>query len=136
MEAGPEAADGPETADDFEVGEVLDVQDTVKLWSEAEVVEIDYDARKVLISYLFWSNRYNEWIDFASEVSRFFRGRLRARRAPFEARSRPLTSAARRGPARSASRRRTRAFTSRAGRCGSGNASRCSTSARRGSRRT
>ena len=74
--------DGPETPDDFAVGEVVDVQDTVKLWSEAEVVEIDHDARKVLISYLFWSNRYNEWIDFASEVSRFFRGRLRARRAP------------------------------------------------------
>ena len=76
-----EMEDGPETPDDFAVGEVVDVQDTVKLWSEAEVVEIDHDARKVLISYLFWSNRYNEWIDFASEARAGFAGRV-ARRAP------------------------------------------------------
>jgi OTU domain-containing protein 5 len=42
------------------------VLDGVGKWAEAQVIEVDDAAGRVLISYLFWSDNFNEWIDYGS----------------------------------------------------------------------
>ena len=51
----------------FWPGQELDVLDTVSKWAEAEVVAVDEDMEKILVTYVFWSDKWDEWIDFDSE---------------------------------------------------------------------
>ncbi len=39
------------------IGSRLDVKDTVDKWCEAEVLDVDFEAAKVLISYIFWAKK-------------------------------------------------------------------------------
>jgi len=48
--------------DNFYVGMELDVQDGVGKWSEAKVISVDNTQSSVQITYLFWADKWNEWI--------------------------------------------------------------------------
>lgn len=43
-------------------GLIIDVLDSVNRWSEAEVKEVDEERKRVLVSYLHWSNKWDEWV--------------------------------------------------------------------------
>ena len=47
----------------LKVGDLIDVKDSVGIWSEAEVLKVDNDGSRIYITYLYWSNHFNEWID-------------------------------------------------------------------------
>ena len=47
--------------DNFKVGQCIDVLDTVDKWSEAEVVAVD--GNRVLVHYIYWQSKWDEWID-------------------------------------------------------------------------
>lgn len=51
---------------EYAIGQPLDVLDTVGKWSEAEVIDVDLQMRRVHITYCFWSDNFNEWLDFSS----------------------------------------------------------------------
>ena len=38
----------------------------MKKWAEAEVVRVDEGARRVLVTYTFWSDKWDEWLPFES----------------------------------------------------------------------
>lgn len=44
------------------IGQHLDVLDSVSRWSEAEVLKIDKDKKRVFITYLYWEDKWDEWI--------------------------------------------------------------------------
>mmetsp|Transcript_8744 Transcript_8744/g.15518 ORF Transcript_8744/g.15518 Transcript_8744/m.15518 type:complete len:403 (-) Transcript_8744:168-1376(-) len=46
----------------FYMGMKLDVQDSVGKWSEAEVIGVDVTHSCVEITYLYWADKWNEWI--------------------------------------------------------------------------
>jgi hypothetical protein len=46
----------------FFVGQNLDVKDTANAWLEATVLDVDYQDRKVFVTYNGWPPRWNEWI--------------------------------------------------------------------------
>jgi len=46
------------------VGEHVDCLDTVNKWCNAEVVEVDMEARRVFVHYTGFKAKYDEWIDF------------------------------------------------------------------------
>lgn len=52
----------------FQIGDYLDAQDSVGKWCEAQIVDIDVISNKLLISYLYWSDSFNEWFDFNSNL--------------------------------------------------------------------
>lgn len=45
---------------------MLDVLDSVGKWAEAQVIEVDDAAGRILISYVYWSDKFNEWIGYSS----------------------------------------------------------------------
>jgi hypothetical protein len=45
------------------VGDVVDVKDSVGIWSEAEVLKVDNGGKRIYVTYWNWSQHYNEWID-------------------------------------------------------------------------
>lgn len=49
----------------FSPGQELDVLDTVRKWSEAEVVEVEDGF--VRVTYTYWSEKWDEWLSFESE---------------------------------------------------------------------
>lgn len=51
---------------DFSVGDIIRAQDSVRKWLEAEVLSVDFGSKRILIHYLGWSNRWDEWLDFGS----------------------------------------------------------------------
>lgn len=55
----------------FEIGQWIDVKDTIDKWLEAEVVKIARDAVKV--HYRGWSEDWDEWIPISSKRIAFFR---------------------------------------------------------------
>jgi ubiquitin C-terminal hydrolase len=52
---------------DFEVGDHVDALDTSNKWYESEVVEVKKDQRKVMIHFINWPSRWDEWMDFDSD---------------------------------------------------------------------
>jgi len=48
----------------YEVGQWVDVKDTIDQWLEAQVVQVRNN--QVYIHYNGWGNRWDEWIDFSS----------------------------------------------------------------------
>ncbi|KAJ8608324.1 hypothetical protein CTAYLR_009413 [Chrysophaeum taylorii] len=51
----------------YRTGQELDVMDTVSKWAEAEVVAVDEASQRILITYTFWSDKWDEWLDFDSD---------------------------------------------------------------------
>lgn len=47
----------------YHIGQHLDVLDSVGRWSEAVVMKVDQQYGRMYVSYLFWSDNYNEWIE-------------------------------------------------------------------------
>lgn len=47
----------------YHVGQHIDVLDSVNRWAEAVVLKVDRENTRVYISYLFWSDKWNEWIE-------------------------------------------------------------------------
>jgi OTU domain-containing protein 5 len=50
----------------FQPGDYLDVQDTVGKWCEAQIVDVDTVSRRALVTYLYWSDTFNEWLPLDS----------------------------------------------------------------------
>ncbi len=48
----------------FEVGQWIDVKDTIDQWLEAQVMQVRNN--QVYVHYNGWGNRWDEWIDFSS----------------------------------------------------------------------
>jgi hypothetical protein len=57
----------------FELGQWLDVKDTIDQWLEAEVIEIR--ESEIKIHYNGWGVRWDEWIDVSSQRVAFFRNK-------------------------------------------------------------
>ena len=59
----------------FEIGEWIDVRDTIDNWLEAQIVNIRNNVngtKEVLVHYNGWGNRWNEWININSKrISHF-----------------------------------------------------------------
>jgi len=52
------------TKSKYEVGQWIDVKDTIDQWLEAQVVQVRNS--QVYVHYNGWGNRWDEWIDFSS----------------------------------------------------------------------
>lgn len=48
----------------YEVGQWIDVKDTIDQWLEAQVVQVRNN--QAFVHYNGWANRWDEWIDFSS----------------------------------------------------------------------
>ena len=48
----------------YEVGQWVDVKDTIDQWLEAQVVQVRNN--QAFVHYNGWANRWDEWIDFSS----------------------------------------------------------------------
>ena len=48
----------------YEVGQWVDVKDTIDQWLEAQIIQIR--GTQAFVHYNGWGNRWDEWIDFSS----------------------------------------------------------------------
>ena len=48
----------------YEIGQWVDVKDTIDQWLEAQIINIQNN--QVYVHYNGWGNRWDEWIDFSS----------------------------------------------------------------------
>lgn len=55
----------------YEVGEWVDVKDTIEQWLEAQVLKVENN--KAFVHYNGWGPRWDEWIDFSSPRMRNFK---------------------------------------------------------------
>ena len=55
----------------YEVGEWVDVKDTINQWLEAQVIKVQND--KAYVHYNGWGTRWDEWIEFSSPRMRNFK---------------------------------------------------------------
>ena len=55
----------------YEVGQWVDVKDTIEQWLEAQVMEVQND--KAYVHYNGWGTRWDEWIEFSSPRMRNFK---------------------------------------------------------------
>ena len=55
----------------YEVGEWVDVKDTINQWLEAQVIKVQKD--KAYVHYNGWGTRWDEWIEFSSPRMRNFK---------------------------------------------------------------
>lgn len=46
------------------IGLRVDILDSVQRWSEAEILKVDVQNQKIYITYLYWEDKWNEWISF------------------------------------------------------------------------
>ena len=53
----------------FEIGEWIDVKDTIDQWLEAQIINIRTINKntQILVHYSGWGNRWDEWIDIKSQ---------------------------------------------------------------------
>jgi len=58
---------GHDPAPCFWPGQEVDVLDTVKIWSEANIIAVDEKEQRVLVTYTYFSDRWDEWLPFTSE---------------------------------------------------------------------
>jgi len=56
------------TYNDLSVGMRVDALDTANRWAEAEIVDMNPVDKTVLLSYVYWSKEWDEWIPVISEV--------------------------------------------------------------------
>ena len=61
----------PGVSEQFEVGEWVDVKDTIGQWLEAQIIQINNGI--CLIHYNGWENRWDEWIEINSNRIASFR---------------------------------------------------------------
>ena len=47
-------------------GMQVDLLDSVSRWSEAEVLDVDHERQRVYCTYMYWSDRFDEWVPIAS----------------------------------------------------------------------
>jgi hypothetical protein len=52
------------TKSKYEVGQWVDVKDTIDQWLEAQVIQVRNN--QVYVHYNGWGTRWDEWIDFSS----------------------------------------------------------------------
>eukprot|EP01041_Mallomonas_annulata_P010932 gene10932-22823_t len=45
-----------------QISQQIDALDSVQRWSEAEVLKIDKEKKQVYITYLYWEDKWDEWI--------------------------------------------------------------------------
>ena len=50
----------------FELGEAVDVQDSVGHWLKASLIELDQEKKQVKISFVEWGSNYDEWLNMDS----------------------------------------------------------------------
>ena len=55
----------------YEVGQWVDVKDTIEQWLEAQVMQIQ--DNKAYVHYNGWGTRWDEWIEFSSPRMRNFK---------------------------------------------------------------
>ena len=55
----------------YEIGEWVDVKDTINQWLEAQVLKVQNN--KAFVHYNGWGTRWDEWIDFSSPRMRNFK---------------------------------------------------------------
>ena len=72
----PKANNNPIEAFDFskssyEIGEWIDVKDTINQWLEAQVIKVQNN--KAYVHYNGWGTRWDEWIEFGSPRMRNFK---------------------------------------------------------------
>ena len=72
----PKAINNPIEAFDFskssyEIGEWIDVKDTINQWLEAQVIKVQNN--KAYVHYNGWGTRWDEWIEFGSPRMRNFK---------------------------------------------------------------
>jgi RNA binding activity-knot of a chromodomain len=48
----------------YEIGQWVDVKDTIDQWLEAQIINIQNN--QAYVHYNGWGNRWDEWIDFSS----------------------------------------------------------------------
>lgn len=48
----------------YEIGQWVDVKDTIDQWLEAQVIQVR--SNQVYVHYNGWGARWDEWIDFSS----------------------------------------------------------------------
>lgn len=51
----------------FYVGLQLDVKDTAGVWSEAEIMKVDYDQELFFVTFIYWGDRWDEWISMTDQ---------------------------------------------------------------------
>jgi OTU domain-containing protein 5 len=56
------AAEEEKATDSLTSGQLVDVLDLVGKWCEAQVIDVDHVQRRVLITYIYWMDTFNEWI--------------------------------------------------------------------------
>lgn len=54
----------------FHVGQQLDVLDSENRWSEAEILKIDTEQRRIYITYLYWADSWNVWLNWGDISTR------------------------------------------------------------------
>lgn len=47
------------------IGMHVDILDSVQRWSEAEILKLDIEHKRIYITYLYWDDKWNEWISFS-----------------------------------------------------------------------
>ena len=55
----------------YEIGEWVDVKDTINQWLEAQIIKVQNN--KAYVHYNGWGTRWDEWIDFSSPRMRNFK---------------------------------------------------------------
>lgn len=51
----------------YTLHDIVDARDTQNKWLEAQIIQINHEAELVLIKYLNWSDKWNEWLPFVCE---------------------------------------------------------------------
>ena len=49
-------------SDQFIVGQKIDVLDSANCWSEAEIVKVCRTTKRIFVTYLYWEDKWNEWL--------------------------------------------------------------------------
>jgi len=50
----------------LQVGDIIDVLDTVKIWYPCYIMQTNWERREIFIHYYGWSDRWDEWIPLTS----------------------------------------------------------------------
>jgi hypothetical protein len=57
----------PNNRKQFYVGQQLDILDSVQYWTEAEVVKYDEVNKKIFVTFLFWTSKWDDWVDISPD---------------------------------------------------------------------
>jgi len=59
---------GDSVVDRFHVEEKIDVLDSIKCWSEAVIIKVCHQTSRIFITYLFWEDKWDEWLNEVSII--------------------------------------------------------------------